>query len=400
MISPASSQTASPRGIAVRALTALAQAGMFTFGIVMALVGAVVPTLTATLPLTLGDVGRLFLAMNFAMLVASLVVGLIMDRGGLKLPLVAGAWLVGVALLLIASAGSAAVLLAAVACLGFGGGALNAVTNTLTADLHEDPARKAAALNLLGVFFGFGALVLPFGIGALTDTLGVPALLAIAAALCAAIGLAGTALAFPPPKQRHGWPLSELPRFARVPEIRLLALLLFFQSGNEFLLGGYISTLLVREQGMTLAGASYALAGYWASIMVARIVLSRLLLRVRPATVVLAGACAAAACAALIGAAPGPAAAVAAVVLTGLAMAGIFPSVLGLTGARFQQRSGTVFGILFTVALCGGMTIPWLAGQLAEATNLRWVFALGAANFAAVALLMALARRPLAAPRS
>ena len=44
---------------------------MFTFGIVMALVGAVVPMLTTALPLTLADVGTLFLAMNFAMLVVA-----------------------------------------------------------------------------------------------------------------------------------------------------------------------------------------------------------------------------------------------------------------------------------------------------------------------------------------
>lgn len=365
---------------------------MFAFGIVMALVGAIVPTLTNMVPLTLSDVGTLFLAMNFAMLAASLVVGLIMDRQGLKLPLVGGAALVALALALIAGASSFAGLILAVTCLGFGGGALNAATNTLVADLYDDPARKAAALNLLGVFFGFGALVLPFSMGALTAILGVDRLLSAASGLCVLIGVAGTVLGFPPPK-RHGWPLAELPRFARMRVIRILGLLLFFQSGNEFLLGGYIAAFLTREIGMPVASASYALAAYWGAIMLARVVLSRLLLEVTPAAVVVSGALIAAAGALLTGFTFAPLFAISTIVLTGLALAGIFPSVLGITGARFRESSGTVFGILFTVALCGGMTIPWFAGHLADAAGLRWVFGFAAANFVAVAALSAAASR-------
>jgi fucose permease len=331
--------------------------------------------------------------MNFAMLVASLVVGLVMDRQGLKLPLAAGAALVALGLAVTAAASSFAVLIVAVACLGFGGGALNAGTNTLVADLHDDPARKAAALNLLGVSVGFGALVLPFAIGALTSTLGVSRLLFAAAGSCLLMGVAGAALAFPPPKQRHGWPLAELPRFARMRVIWLLGILLFFQSGNEFLLGGYIATFLTREIGMSLAAASYALAAYWGSIMLARIVLSRLLLRVSPGTVVVSGALVAASAALAIGFAFSPAVAIAVIVITGLALAGIFPSVLGITGARFRERSGTVFGILFTIALCGGMTIPWVAGHLADTMGLRWVFGFAALNFLAVAVLSGVGRQ-------
>ena len=44
-----------------------------------------------------------------------------------------------------------------------------------------------------------------------------------------------------------------------------LAALLFFQSGNEFVLGGYLATFLTRELTASPATASYCLAGYWAS---------------------------------------------------------------------------------------------------------------------------------------
>ena len=368
---------------------------MFVFGIVMALVGAVVPTLTARLALTLSDVGTLFLVMNFAMLVASLVLGLVVDRIGLKLPLAAGVWLVAAGLAMIATAGGTAPLLIAVACLGLGGGALNGGTNTLVADLHDDERTKGAALNRLGVFFGFGALLLPFLIGTLTDTFGVPALLQAASVLCVVTGVAGVVLAFPRPKQVHGWPLASVGRFARLPVVRALALLLFFQSGNEFLLGGYISSFLTQELGVSVDLASYWLAAFWASIMVMRLALGRLLLRLPAASVVPASAVAAAGGALLIAAAPSLTVAAAGVVITGLALAGIFPTVLGLAGGRFRDQSGTVFGLLFTVALAGGMTVPWIAGQLAHVAGIRWAFVLAAAGFTLVALLGAIARREL-----
>jgi fucose permease len=376
-----------------RALEALAQAGMFAFGIVMALIGAVVPSLVDGLGLTLAGVGTLFLAMNSAMLLASLVMGLVMDRVGLKMPLAGGAALVAAGLAVVAGAGSQAPLLVGVSALGFGGGALNATTNTLVSDLHDDPGRKAAALNGLGVFFGFGALILPFAIGALTATAGIAALLRIAALLCGAIAIGAVGLRFPPPKQLHGWPLAAMPRFARMRVVWALALLLFFESGNEFMLGGYITSLLTRELAMPAAGASYALAAYWASIMAIRLVLARALVHVGGAGVVLASALCAAGGVLLIAAASSAAMAVGGAILAGLALGGIFPTLLGLTGARFREHSGTVFGILFTAALCGGMTLPWMAGRLADAAGVRWVFALAAVNFLVVAAVSLVATR-------
>jgi fucose permease len=227
--------------------------------------------------------------------------------------------------------------------------------------------------------------------------LGVGSLLTAGAALCAVIGIAALAAGFPPPKQRHGWPLAELPRLSRLPVIRLFGLLLFLQSGNEFLLGGYITTLLTRDIGLGVAGASYALAGYWGGLMSARVVLSRLLLHVTPQAVVISSGLLAGAGALVLATSTHPPAAVAGTVLTGVAMAGIFPSVLGITGARFRDHSGTVFGVLFTIALSGGMTIPWLGGHLADAAGLRWVFVLAAVNFGVIAALMLPVRRLTAA---
>jgi fucose permease len=377
----------------VAALDGIAFAGMFVFGIVMALLGAVMPVLSTRLSLGLDDVGMLFLVTNGAMLATSIVVGPAMDRYGIKTPLAAGGFLVALALLLLVNASRFRELLPAVACLGVGGGALNASTNTLVADLHDDPVRKAAALNILGVFFGFGALILPFSIGALLSRVGITMLLLATAVLCASTGVIAVLLRFPAAKQGHGWPLADVGQFVRQPFVLTLACLLFFQSGNEFILGGYFATFLTHQLSVSIGTASYLLAAYWGAIMASRVLLSRVLPRFGPHRIVMTGAVLAAAGALAVAGSRTLDLAVIGIVVTGLALAGIFPTVLGVAGAAFREHSGTVFGILFTAALTGGMTMPWIAGNLAARSGLRTVFALAAVNFTAIAVLSAVSRR-------
>jgi fucose permease len=71
-------------------------------------------------------------------------------------------------------------------------------------------------------------------------------------------------------------------------------------------------------------------------------------------------------------------------VVLGATLAGIFPAVLGVAGARFPAHSGTVFGLLFTMALTGGMTLPWVTGQAAAAWGLRPALGLVVVQFLAV----------------
>lgn len=330
--------------------------------------------------------------MNGAMLASSLVLGAAMDRFGMKLPLVLGPVFVAAALLVVIRATTFESLLPAVTLLGVGGGALNGATNTLVAALHDDAKRTSAALNLLGVFFGFGALFLPFAMGALLSWFDMGRLLGATAALCAVTGFLAATLRFPAPKQRTTFPVTEISRFLRAPLVLLFAILLFLESGVEFTLGGFISTYLTRDMAVApVSLVSWVLAGYWASIMTSRAVSSRLALRPDPYRVLLF--CASGACmrAVLAAVAPGPAVAALAIVVCAWFLAGVYPTSLGIVGARYQAHSGTVFGILFAVALVGGMVLPWTAGQIGGRAGLRWAFGMIAAAFAAIAGLSRLA---------
>src|SRR5690606_6263083 len=141
----------------------------------------------------------------------------------LKLPLAAGPALVGSGLVLIGRADEYPQLIPAAVAPRLGGGFVHGAANTHVDALHADKRIEAAALTLLGVFFGFGALFLPFGVGALASAFGVPPLLYAAAGLCAATAAAAATLAFPPPKQRQGWPLARMPQFLGMPIVLALA---------------------------------------------------------------------------------------------------------------------------------------------------------------------------------
>ena len=357
---------------------------MFLFGIAAALLGATLPLLSERLQIGLGRVGTLFLVMNACMLASSFALGALQDRFGMKPPLVAGPLVVGAALLVVAGAQSYAQLLLAVALLGVGGSALNGASNALVADLHEDPAAKSAALNLVGLFFGFGALFIPFAIGLLLRTAGLRAILLGAAGLCGLVAMANALPAYPPAKQAGGLSLAEAVRLVRDPLVLLLGFLLFFQSGNEFIVGGFTTTFLTSEVGMSVRAASYALAGYWAALMLTRAWLGRGRSPLTGGRLVLASAAASAVITTLLVTASGPPLAVAMVVALGAALAGIFPAVLGVAASRFPAHSGTVFGLLFTMALTGGMTLPWLTGQAAAAWGLRPALGLVILQFLAV----------------
>jgi fucose permease len=360
---------------------------MFLFGIAAALLGATLPLLSERLQLGLGRVGTLFLVMNAGMLASSFALGALQDRFGMKPPLVAGPLVVGAALALVAAAGTYGGLLLAVALLGAGGSALNGASNALVADLFDDPAAKSAALNRVGLFFGFGALLVPFAIGLLLRAVGLRGILVAGASLCLLVAVANALPAYPLPKQAGGLSLAETVRFARNPLVLLLGVLLFFQSGSEFIVGGYATTFLTREIGMGVGPASYALAAFWATLMLTRAWLGSGRAPLGGERLVMASAAASAVVMALLVTASRPPLAVALVVAMGATAAGIFPAVLGEASSRFPAHSGTVFGLLFTMALGGGMTLPWVTGQAAAAWGLRPALGLVVLQFLAVLVL-------------
>ncbi len=377
---------------AVARLQASAWAGIFVFGIVMAILGAILPSLFERIGFGAGAAGNLFLTMNFAMLVTTLFFGPLVDRFGFKAVLAVSALLVAAAFFLLSRASTYGLVLGAAVILGLGGGGLNGGTNALTSDLHEGE-KRGSALNVLGIFFGFGALSVPFLIGALREVLGVPRILGFAAALSLVPFLVYVILRFPRAKHAQGFPIKAAAGIARQPLLWLTAFILFFQSANEFTVGGWISTYLQTAFGVGAGAAALVLAAYWAAVMSGRLFSSRLVRKVGNETLILWSAVLALASALLMALAPSGAAAGAGAVLIGFGFAAIYPTTLAIVGARFAAFTGTAFSVVIAVGLVGGMLAPWLAGKIAEASSLRRGLVIPVVNCAMIIVLCILVAR-------
>ncbi len=376
----------------VRRLTSSAFAGMFVFGIVMAILGAVLPSLFEKIGFGAGAAGNLFLAMNFAMLVTTVFFGPLADRFGFRALLIGSSLVVAVSFLLLGAASTYPALVLAVVVLGLGGGGLNGGTNALTSDINEGQ-RRGPALNVLGIFFGFGALTIPFLKGTLLASFGLRAVLLLATGFCLVPLVLYAAFRFPRAKQPQGFPIKEAAKVVRDPRLWLCGFLLFFQSGNEFTVGGWISTLLQKVHGAGPSAAALVLAGYWAAVMAGRLLSARLVRKLGKERLVLAGAALALAAAFVLWLSPARTPAMIGAIAIGLGFSPIYPTVLAVVGDAFAALTGTAFSIVIAVGLAGGMIAPWLAGRIAEASGLRQGLVVPVVNCAMIMILMAVIGR-------
>jgi fucose permease len=375
-------------------LLGAAAGGIFMFGVVMALLGATLLPLAERVHLDAARAGDVFLVMNFGIFLALAASGPALDRFGTRPVLLGGALSLGVGLLLLARAEVFASVAVAVFCIGLGGGALNTGANALVSDAYSEG--RARALNVLGIFFGFGAIAMPFAIGTISARFSLGQILAAASVLPLACAALYAVLPFPPAREARGFRLGEALQLAREPGVLLFAFLLFFQSGNEFTMGGWISSFAARETGASMQVATFVVTCYWAAMMLGRWVSAKLLRYVGSAKLVAASGALAAAATALLVSAETPGTAASAAGLVGLAYAAVYPTTLGMAGDRFPRFPGTLFGLLFSIALIGGMSFPWAAGHVAQSFGYRMGLLLpliGAVGVAVLALVCERVRR-------
>src|SRR5438874_1056284 len=171
-------------------LFAGACAGMFIFGLVLALLGTLfgLPAMRVRLGVNLAQQGDLFLLLYVGVCVATVAVGPLIDRFGNKLVLLISSILVPLALVEFAVARSMLSAAAASMVLGLGGGGLNTSCNVLTSEIYE--GNRGPMLNLLGLFYGIGALFIPLLSASMTTLLPTSELLLCAAALPAICAVA------------------------------------------------------------------------------------------------------------------------------------------------------------------------------------------------------------------
>jgi fucose permease len=378
-----------------RTLFVIACLGMLAFGVVLTTLGAVLPSVIERFGIDKAAAGALFLLMTFGILLGSVVFGPIVDRNGYKGMLMLATALIAIGLEGIAFAPSMGWLRVAVALIGFGGGIINGGTNALVADISADG--RTAGLSLLGVFFGVGAVGVPFVLGNLLGTFSYSAIIATVGALVLVPFGITAATPFPAPKQPQGFPLSAAGGLLRDPLLLLMGLMLFLESGMEITVGGWTATFFKEELQIDDRRALVYLSLYWFGMMVARIALGSLLKRVAPTRALIGCLAIAFAGATLLILTRNASLAALGVFLVGVGFAATFPVVLGLVGDRYTQLSGTAFSVVIVMALTGGMLLPWLTGVLGASYGLRGSFVIVPVALVLLVGLLGIARRRLSA---
>jgi len=366
---------------------------LVTFGIVLTTLGAVLPSVMERFGIDKAAAGGLLLLLTFGILAGALVFGPVVDWRGYKAILLGATALIVAGLEGIAFAPSMGWMRLAVFLVGFGGGIINGGANTLVSDVSGE--ERGPRLNLLGVFFGVGAMGVPFALAILTGRFSNPSLIAGVGALVLVPLAVIAATHFPPPKQAQGFPIAAAGRLIRDPMMLLMGLMLFLQSGMEITVGGWTSTFVKEELEVTEQSGLYLLSLYWTGMMLARFAVGTVLSGVPPFRILFPSLAVSLSGAATLLITDNVPAAALGVFLLGAGFAAVFPTMLGFIGTRYASLSGTAFSAAIAMALAGGMTLPYTTGVLGERFGMRGSFLVVPAAIVTLSVLLVILSRSL-----
>src|SRR5579884_1830105 len=133
---------------------------IFVYGMIAAMLGTILPDLSARFKLTPAQNGTIALAQAIGLILASVSVGPLIDYEGKKIGLVIGLSLITIALFWLPNSKGYGSIIAALFLLGIGGGIIVTGANALAAGIN--PGNPGPTLNMLNLFFGLGGLATPF----------------------------------------------------------------------------------------------------------------------------------------------------------------------------------------------------------------------------------------------
>ncbi|UCH61982.1 MAG: MFS transporter [Fidelibacterota bacterium] len=362
--------------------------GLLVFGIVMTVMGAILPSVLDKFEVSKASAGSLFVLMSFGIMIGSLVFGPIVDRFGYQYLLIAGAGLILLGLEGIAFSPYFHLLRLSAFFVGFGGGIINGGGNALVADISEEG--RSAGLSLLGVFYGIGAISVPLILGSLLELRSYETILAVVGLAVGLPLLYFVIIRFPIPKQDRGFPIREGVGLLKKGPLLLFGFILFFQSGMEITVGGWSAAFFNEELAIGTGQSVLYLSFYWIGMIVARLILGIILKQISPALVLRISLAIAFTGSLLMLFSTGVGLALIGLLLIGAGFAASYPVILGYIGDQYPTLSGTAFSIALVIALAGGMILPYLAGIIGNVTNLRVSFTIVPVATISIAILLSI----------
>jgi fucose permease len=331
---------------------------IFVYGMIAAMLGTILPDLSARFKLTPQQNGTIASMQALGLIIASVGVGPLIDNEGKKVGLVLGLALITIALFLLPRSNGYGSIIFYLFVLGLGGGIIVTGANALASDVNE--SSRAATLNLLNLFFGLGGLATPFISANLFKRNSFR--LCYLVATCAAITLAVN-IATPMPAPTGGAAFAGIGDVLGKPALFLLALMLFLYVACEVGVWNWLAQHLIA-QGVAESRALNILSlGFALGLLIGRVVVSQILRTVSPETVTLAAAILMAITTFWMLRTTSMAGV--AVFLAGIAMAPVFPTVLAMVADRFHTMTATAQGVAISSGWLGLAISSRVIGSIA-----------------------------------
>ena len=395
-------QSAAPASAPIlgAAVLAKALAGLLISGLLMALPGALLPVWRHHLDSNYLLAGAYFLVQNLGILLSPFWARGLLRRHGLPFCMSLASAMAAAALVLISLfsppfpwdhwGGRLGGLLLA----GSAAGLMNMSVFRAASPAYQ--TQPAATFNLGGMFWGVGCLLSALIVSGnfYVESVPVMGILLVVLPLVSCVLYARTKLPNPVPHVPIGW--REVGRDLRSPSALLLALLLFFQFGNEGAISGWLALFLTQKLGLSPGGSVFLLALFWFALLAGRILAQILLPRIRHGRILfysvltgMFGCLVLAFTDNLFGAVSG-------ILLCGFAFSAVLPLTAERIWSRFPFFHPGFFNGVFSIALTGGFLAPASIGLYAYWLGINVVMAVplfGSIMVLTVVLLMLLQAR-------
>lgn len=365
-----------PEGLLEEGGSRKALAGFFVSGLLLSFLGAILPVWGYHISSDYETVGKYFLSLNLGMLLALRIGQLLMGSYGVGRMLAIACGTATAALLVLAAVAPPADpvwRMAGLLMLGAAAGLLHAAIFHAISRIYQHS--PAATVNLAGISFGLGCLVMALLSSAMFYQYTATILVALLSLIPLGFAIGYSRSQFRPEPMRSA-PIDRVVRDLKSPGAILFALLLFFQFGNEWSIAGWLPIFLAQRLGISPSSSLLFLAFYWVALLLGRIVAQAILPRVSHTKLLLSSVMAAMLGCIILSATDNVLGTITGILLVGCGFASIYPLVVEKIGDRFPHYHPGFFNGIFSFAFTGAMLAPWTLGYVASWEGIRYVMLL------------------------
>jgi fucose permease len=332
-------------------------------GMVMTVLGPILPVLSMRWELNDMQAGYLFFAQFASSCVGMLLSGVLVQRYGYRKTMMAGLLLMAVGIGLLARANWMFGLIA-VCIYGVAFGTNTPATNLFVAEAN--PNKSASALNLLNSSWGIGAMSCPLIVALAQRTHHVPVFM-----YGLAIGLIALIVCFSQFRFSTDAPhvsvqesSSEVPNAWGHRMLPMILPLFFVYVGTETAVGGWVASYARRVDSSSPTFWAITPAFFWGALLVGRATAPLVLRRLQETKVATLGVGLALAGVGTLLLAKTMTLVVIGASLAGLGLASVYPIQVSLLSRWFGEAVKKLSGVIFATGNLGGAILPWLVGAV------------------------------------